>query len=161
MGQDSLRRLQMSIKQAVFQLNGEEYGLDITQVNTIEKDLEIIKADNLPKNIKGKVKIRGNELPVYSLRRKFGIPDAEADKNTRYLITNAGDVQIALEVDLVKGIKDFDQSDIFDVPEVIKSSDTSYLKSIAHSDEGLVLLLDSSMLMSGDEIKALEKSKSN
>lgn len=151
----------MSIKQAVFQLNGEEYGLDITQVNTIEKDLEIIKADNLPKNIKGKVKIRGNELPVYSLRRKFGIPDAEADKNTRYLITNAGDVQIALEVDLVKGIKDFDQSDIFDVPEVIKSSDTSYLKSIAHSDEGLVLLLDSSMLMSGDEIKALEKSKSN
>jgi len=161
MWQDSLRRLQMSIKQAVFQLNGEEYGLDITQVNTIEKDLEIIKADNLPKNIKGKVKIRGNELPVYSLRRKFGIPDAEADKNTRYLITNAGDVQIALEVDLVKGIKDFDQSDIFDVPEVIKSSDTSYLKSIAHSDEGLVLLLDSSMLMSGDEIKALEKSKSN
>ena len=151
----------MSIKQAVFQLNGEEYGLDITQVNTIEKDLEIIKADNLPKNIKGKVKIRGNELPVYSLRRKFGIPDAEADKNTRYLITNAGDVQIALEVDLVKGIKDFDQSDVFDVPEVIKSSDTSYLKSIAHSDEGLVLLLDSSMLMSGDEIKALEKSKSN
>lgn len=149
----------MSTKQAVFHLNGEEYGLDITQVNTIEKDLEIMKVENLPKNIKGKVKLRENELPVYSLRRKFGIPDAEADRNTRYLITNAGDVQIALEVDLVKGIKDFNQSDIFDVPEVIKSSDTSYLKSIAHSEEGLILLLDSNMLLSGDEIKALEKSK--
>ena len=40
------------LKLIIFKLGREEYGLDITQVNTIEKDLEIIKADNLPKNIK-------------------------------------------------------------------------------------------------------------
>jgi len=151
----------MSIKQAVFQINGEEYGLDITKVSTIEKDLEVVKAEKMPKNIKGKINLRGTEIPVFSLRRKFNLPDEEADKDTRYLITNAGDVQIALEVDLVKGIKDFDQSDVFDVPEVLKNSDTSYLKSIAYSDGELILLLDSNLLLSDDEVNALKMPKSN
>lgn len=150
----------MSTKQAVFQINGEDYGLDIEQINTIEKDLDIVKMANSPKNIKGKVNLRGNEIPVYSLKGKFGIPNENVDNNTRYLITNSGDLQIAIEVDSVKGIKDFDQSDLFDVPEVIKSSDTSYLKSIACMDGELVLLLDSNKLLDSDERKALETLKS-
>ena len=149
----------MSTKQAVFQLNGETYGLDIKQINTIEKDLEILKTENYPKNFIGKVNLRGNEIPVYSLRRKFGLADGKSDNNTRYLITDAKDMQIAVEVDSVKGIKDFEQSDLFDVPEVVKSSGTSYLKSIAYLDGELVLLLDSDMLINGDERKDKEKIK--
>jgi len=151
----------MSTKQAVFQLNEEDYGLDITQVSTIEKDLEVLSLKNAPKNVKGKVKLRGAELPVYSLRRKFGLPDKESDRNTRYLITNAGDMQIALEVDLVKGIKDVEQSDAFDVPEVVKSIDTSYLKFIACADGDLILVLDNNTLLDSAEKEALEKLKTN
>lgn len=147
----------MSTKHAVFQLNGEEYGLDITQINTIEKDLDIVNVPNLPENVIGKAKLRGNDIPVYSLRKKFGLPDKEPDTGTRYLITDTGDRQVALEVDLVKGIKDIDQSDIFDVPEVVKSSSTSYLKSIADTDGDLILIIDNNLLLDDDEIKALEK----
>ena len=43
----------MSIKQAVFCLDGEEYGLNITEVNTIEKDMDIKKIADLPDNVKG------------------------------------------------------------------------------------------------------------
>lgn len=147
----------MSTKQAVFRLNEEDYGLDITQVNTVEKDINVIKIANSPKNIKGKINLRGEEIPVISLRRKFGFQDKDPDKDTRYLITYVDGRYIALEVDQVKGIKDIEQSDIFDVPQVLKSVNTSYLKYIAKVDGDLILLLDSDRLLDIEEVKALEK----
>lgn len=146
----------MSKKQAVFLLNGEEYGLDITDVNTIEKDLVVNKLANSPHNVKGKVNLRGNDIPVYSLRRKFGLEDKHQDKNTRFLIIAVDEINIAVEVDQVKGILDFEASDILDVPPVIKSNNTSYIKSIANTDDGLILLLDKDSLIGKDEIKALQ-----
>lgn len=149
----------MNTKHAVFQLNNKDYGLDISQVNTVEKDMKILKMENAPKNIKGKINLRGEEIPVLSLRRKFGFSDKEADNETRYLITDVNGKHIALEVDQVKGINDIDQSVVFEVPQVVKSNNTSYLKSIAKIDGDLILLLDSSKLLDTDEVKALEKVK--
>lgn len=146
----------MSTKQAVFQLNGEEYGLDITDVSTVEKDMIIKKMANSPTNVKGKINLRGNEIPVYSLRKKFGIEDKKQDKNTRFLITNVNGMDIAFEVDHVKGILDLEPSDIFDLPHVIKCNDTSYIKSIANVGDGLILLLDSDFLLNNEEMKALQ-----
>lgn len=146
----------MSTKQAVFQLNGDEYGLDITEVNTVEKEMNIKEMANSPNNVKGKINIRGSEIPVYSLRRKFGFKDKEPDNNTRYLVTNVNGKDIAFEVDQVKGILDIEASDIFNVPLLIKCNKTSYIKSIAKIDGGLILLLDSNSLLDNEEMKALQ-----
>jgi purine-binding chemotaxis protein CheW len=151
-----LGRIFMSTKQAVFQLNGDEYGLIITDVSTVEKDMDIRKMTNSPSNVKGKINLRGREIPVYSFRRKFGIEEKEQDKNTRYLIIDVKGMDIAFEVDHMKGILDIESSDIFDVPPVIKCKDTSYIKSIANVDDGLILLLDSNYLLKEEEIKALK-----
>lgn len=147
----------MSTKQAVFQLNGEEYGLDIRDVNTVEKDIVIKKMTNSPSNIKGKINLRGNDIPVYSLRSKFGLGDKKQDKETRYLVTSVKGMDIAFEVDHVKGIIDLEASDIFDLPLVIKCNDTSYIKSIANVDDRLILLLDSDYLLGNEEINALQQ----
>ena len=45
----------MSSKYAVFEINGEEYGMDVIEVSTIEKGLSIKKMANSPDNVKGKV----------------------------------------------------------------------------------------------------------
>jgi len=154
-----LKEVQMNTKHAVFQLNEEDYGLDISEVNTVEKDVKLVKMENSPKNIKGKINLRGEDIPVLSLRRKFNFPDKEADNETRYLITNINGKNIALEVDQVKGIQDIDQSDVYEVPQVVKSNNTSYLKSIAKIDGDLILLLDNSKLLDTEEVQVLEKIK--
>ena len=146
----------MSTKQAVFILNGEEYGLDITDVNTIEKDLIVNKLANSPHNVKGKVNLRGKDIPVYSLRSKFGLEDKSQDKNTRFLIIDTDGINIALEVDQVKGILDIEALVVYDVSPVIVSKNTSYIKSIANASDGLILLLDKDSLIDKEEIKALK-----
>lgn len=146
----------MSTKHAVFQINGEEYGMDIRDVHTVEKDISIKRTANMPKNVKGKFDLRGDEIPVYSLRRKFGIQDKEQDKDTRFLITDVNGMDIAFEVDHVKGILDIESSDIFDLPQIIKCNNTSYIKSIANKGDGLILLLDSNFLLDTEEMKVLQ-----
>lgn len=148
----------MSTKQTVFRVNGEEYGLDIMDVSTVEKDLKIIKLFNTPvfKNVKGKTNLRGEEIPVYSLRRKFGYEDKEVDDETRYLITNVNGKNIAIEVDNVKGINDIQLSDIYEVPSIIKCNRTSYVKSIADVDDSLVVILDTNNILDKEETKALQ-----
>lgn len=146
----------MSIKQAVFQLNGEDYGLGITEVHTVEKDMSIYNMANTPKNVKGKLNLRGVDIPVYSLRRKFSLVDKKPDNDTRYLISSVNGLDIAFEVDNVQGILDIETSSIYDFPQVIKDNNTSYIKSIAHVDDRLILLLDSNQLLDREEIKALQ-----
>ena len=152
----------MSTKQTVFRLDGEEYGLDIMDVSTVEKDLEVTKLSNAPnnensylKNVKGKTNLRGEVMPVYSLRRKFGYEDKQADAETRYLITKANGKNIAFEVDNVKGIDDIQLWDIYEVPSIIKCNKTSYIKSIADMDGSLVIILDTSNILDEEETKAL------
>lgn len=151
----------LSTKQAVFQLNGEDYGLDIAEVSTVEKDVKIEAMNNSPKNVKGKIHLRGEEIPVYSLRRKFGFEEKQVDTDTRYLISMVKGKNIAFEVDHVKGIIDIEPSDIFDVPSVIKCNNTSYIKYIANINDSFVLLMDSSKLLDDEEIKALETKVKN
>ncbi len=147
----------MSIKQAIFQLNGEDYGLDITDVNIIEKDISLIEIKNAPDNMKGKIDLRGKEIPVYNLRRKFGLEDKEPDLMTRFLIITIKGIDFALEVDHVSGIKDIDETHIYKVPSIIESNNTSYIKNIANIGEGLILILDSSLLIDQKELKAMKE----
>ena len=157
----------LSTKQTNFQLNGEDYGMDIATVSTVEKDLKIKKIvsssnkdvskneDSL-KNIKGKVDLRGEEIPVYSLRSKFGFPEKEVDLDTRYLVTNVDGKNIAFEVDHVKGISDIEDTNIYKVPSIIKNKETFYIKSLADLAGELVIILDSSKILNDEEKKVLQ-----
>jgi purine-binding chemotaxis protein CheW len=78
-----------STKQAIFMLGDEEYGMDIMDVNIIEKVIPIEPVAAFPNNLKGIVRLRGDIIPVYSLRRKFGMEDAPVDADTRFIIADS------------------------------------------------------------------------
>ncbi|NLY48481.1 MAG: chemotaxis protein CheW [Clostridiales bacterium] len=150
----------MSSKYAVFTINDEEYGMDVIEVSTIEKGLAIKKMENAPENVKGKTDLRGDEIPVYSLRKRMGFEDRNPDKDTRFLIVNSKGINIAVEIDRMTGIVDVEDKDIHDVPKVAKNGGNSYIKSIANMGEGrLILILDGGSLLTDDELAALRPKK--
>ncbi len=149
-----------STKQAIFSLGDEEYGFDIMDVNIIEKVIPIEPVANAPKNLKGIIKLRGDVIPVYSLRRKFGMTDADSDEDTRFIITTSNDIQIAYEVDKMKEIVQFEQEQLYAVPSILESKDTTYMKSVTNVDDRLIVVLNHDGILSEEEqskIKALVK----
>jgi purine-binding chemotaxis protein CheW len=59
-----------------FVLNGEEYGVDVMKVREIICMTDITKTGNAPPQVEGMINLRGNIIPVISLRKCFGIPDS-------------------------------------------------------------------------------------
>lgn len=149
-----------STKQAIFKLGEESYGLDIMNINSIEKPVPIEKAANAPANMKGMIILRGDKLPVYSLRKKFRLKEKEADEDTRLVVTNSNGITIAYEVDKMEEIVAFEEEQILDVPPLVKNKDTSYIKAVTKSNDHLLILMELDGILSEEEqskIKAMLK----
>ena len=141
----------LSSKQALFIIGEEEYGLDIVDIMTIEKLIVIEPAANLTKNIKGTINLRGDVIPVYSLRSKFGLEEIPSNSKTRLVITNSNDMEIAYEVDQVRGITNLEQEQVNEIPSIIQSQNTGYIKQVANVDGRLIVLLDHDGILSEED----------
>jgi purine-binding chemotaxis protein CheW len=120
-------------------------------VNIVEKVITVEPVAGFPKNLKGIIKLRGEVIPVYSLRRKFGLEDIPADENTRYIITASNGLQVAYEVDSMTEIAQFEPDQLFGVPSIVDSADTSYLKTITNFRGKLVIILNHDGILSEEE----------
>lgn len=140
------------IKPIIFKLDKESYGIDISLVNAIEPSLQTVRIPNAPSHIKGIINLRGDIIPVFSLRSKFNIKEsAENSAEKKIIVTNIKGMPIALEVDMVSEIQTIDKTNITDVPAIVKSYDTLYIKSIAKIDQDIVIILNTEKLMSDEE----------
>lgn len=144
-------------KHVIFKLGNEEFGMAILYVKAIEKIMEISPVPNAPSYIEGLINLRGDVIPVYSLRRKFNLPDKVADENTKLIVTKSNGISIAFEVDFVNEIVEISEDKIHDAPKIVKSEQTAYINAVADVDKRLVILLNLDGILSEMEKNALEK----
>jgi len=138
-------------KQAIFTLGEEEYSFDIMDVNIIEKVIPVEPVEDFPANFKGVIRLRGDIIPVYSLRRKFGLEEVEADENTRFVITTSNDIMIGYEVDRMREIVQFEPEQLIEVPPLVQSKDTSYMKCVTNIHDKLVIALNHDGILTEEE----------
>jgi Chemotaxis signal transduction protein len=138
-------------KQAIFMLGEEEYGFDIMDVNTLEKIIPIDPVEGFSHNLKGTIQLRGDIIPVCSLRRKFGLEDIPSDSDTRFIVTTSNGIQVAYEVDRMKEIIPVEDDQVFETPFILKTKDTSYIKAVTKVDNRIILVLDYDGILSEEE----------
>lgn len=143
------------LKPVVFEVGGEIFGVDINLVQSIEKQVNVVPVPNSMTYINGIINLRGEVVPVYSLKKKFDIKDENKSENT--IIISVGDVKIALEVDEVMEISEIDPDKIRKMPVLAKTSDSMYLDRVAQIDNKLVILLDVERLLSESEEQSVKK----
>jgi purine-binding chemotaxis protein CheW len=144
-------------KQVIFKLEDEEYGLDIMNVNAIEKHTNVVRVPNASKFIQGIINLRGDVIPVYSLRTKFGLPQKKASDETKLIITKSNNMLIAFEVDSVAEILEIDNKNITIAPSIVKTIDTAYIDKVANLDGRMIILLDLGGILSDNEKESIEK----
>lgn len=143
-------------KQVIFTLGGEEFGLDIMLVNAIEKYTDFTPIPNAPSYIRGIINLRGEVIPVFSLRTKFGLADKEMDDNTKLIITKSNGIFLAYEVDMVKEILEIPAENISDTPVIVKSIQTSYIQCVANINGRMILLLNHDGILSVKEQESIQ-----
>lgn len=144
-------------KQVIFILGDEEYGLDIMLVNAIEKYTDFVPIPNAPSYIRGIINLRGDVIPVYSLRRKFGLAEKEMDDNTKLIVTKSNGILMAYEVDAVKEIIEIPAENLIETPPIVKSIQTSYIQCVANLSGRMIVLLDHNGILSLSEQESIQE----
>ena len=143
-------------KQVVFKLGQEEYGLDILIVNAIETYSGVVPVPNAPDYILGMLNLRGEVIPVFSLRVKFGLPEATLD-HEQLIITRTKDMVVGFKVDAVCGIVEFAAKEISEVPLIVRSDRTKYAKFVANKDGKMIVLLDHEGILDAKEKGSIQE----
>ncbi|MCR4435484.1 MAG: chemotaxis protein CheW [Clostridiales bacterium] len=141
----------------IFNLNGEDFGVEITQVKEIIKPMEIFKVPDTPEFIEGLINLRGKVHTIFNLRRRLGLPVKEFDDGTKIIIVSVNSMLVGFIVDEVNEIVRVGEEHIEGTPEAITSLNKRYLSGVAKIGERIVLLLDLSNVLSFKEQEELKQ----
>ncbi|MEE4355984.1 MAG: chemotaxis protein CheW [Desulfococcaceae bacterium] len=156
----SLARQSMDEVQLVtFNIAGEEYGIPIMQVQEINRASDITAVPRAPEFIDGMTNLRGNVIPVISIRNLFDLEDTEVSDRTRIIIVDIGGSKTGLRVDGVNEVLRLSRQDIEVTPHVVTSAGANaFLEGVCKIDEGrrIVMLLNVEKILNENELQALE-----
>jgi purine-binding chemotaxis protein CheW len=125
-----------------FQLGDEEFGVDILRVQEINRMLDITRLPDAPSYVEGVINLRGSVVPIVDLRKRFGLPQKENDKNTRIIVVEIFGKIIGFVVDGVNEVLRIPANITEAPPSLVGSSDQHYITGVGKLDDRLLLLLD-------------------
>ncbi len=143
-----------------FILNNEEFGVDILKVQEIIKMVELTRVPNAPDFVEGVINLRGRIVPVIDLRKRFGLPSGEVDKNTRIVIASVNDLVVGFLVDKVREVLRVPKSVIEPPPDLTTSIHTDYITGVAKLEDRLLIILDLERILMASEKQELTQVKS-
>ncbi len=133
----------------VFRLGDEEYGIDIHKITTIiEKDMNIARVPKLPPFLKGVINLRGEIVPIISLRLKFDMSEDVFDAETRIIIVKMDEISAGLIVDSVAEVMELDEESTESISNIAANLSVDYITGVGKADGRIITLLNLENLVS-------------
>ncbi len=140
----------------VFRLGKEEYGVNIMQVKEIVTYKEPTKVPNTPDFIEGIINLRGQIIPIVSLKKRFNISGESINDETRIIVMNLDSKQVGFIVDAASEVRTISEEDIENAPDIVAGIERKYITGIGKIGEKILILLDLDKLFSKEEKESLE-----
>lgn len=148
-GEDSGSEL---IQLVSFNLEKEEYGINVLMVREIIRMLSITRVPNTPAYVEGVINLRGKVIPIISLRKKFDLMEAEYDKRTRIMVMEVVGEMMGFIVDEVSEVIRISEKEIQPPPPVVAGGvEHECMAGVINQADRLLVLLDLEKMFSADE----------
>jgi len=135
----------------IYQLAGEQFGVDIAAVESIIKMQEIAAVPQVPEFVEGVTNLRGEVLPVIDLRKRFEIPAADDSEEERIVVVEIDGQNVGMIVDAVTEVLTLDEDAIEAPSALVIGSSVDFITGIAKVEEQLVTIIDLRMVLLSDE----------
>lgn len=149
---DNTKRIDDVNQYIVIAMGDEQFGIDIRYIDNIVKIQHITRVPNVAPYIKGVINLRGEVLPVMSLRLKMGLENDVETKASRIIILRMEQLgMLGIMVDEVKEVLTLGDGDM----EKASGSDgkedrDAFVFAVGKYGESLVSLLDLNTVVSFD-----------
>lgn len=133
-----------------FRLGDEIYGVNVMQIREVLRYTEITPVPGAPYFVLGIINLRGNVVTVIDTRTRFGMPQAEADNNTRIVIVEVDKQVIGMQVDSVAEVTYLKESEIEKAPSVGNEETSKFITGVCNKNGELLILIElERMIVSG------------
>ncbi len=140
-----------------FKIGPEEFGIDILQVQEINKVTSVTKIPNSPSFIEGVLNLRGRVIPIIDLRLRLNLEKIAHTSNTRIIVVNVRSRTVGFIVDAVSEVLRIPDSIIEEPPLLITGINTEFISSVVKMEDRILILIDLEKIISLDNYNNVEK----
>ena len=131
----------------LFEVAGTTYALRSDDILQLEMIGRITPVPNAPAFVEGVASVRGQVIPVLSLRARFGLAPAPHDVRSRMIVVRVGERTVGLLADSAREFATIPGETIIPPPQGVTGTSGPYLRGLAQLGERLVLVLDVAELL--------------
>ena len=133
----------------LFRIDNRRFGIDLDSAERTVHAVEVTPLAGAPDAILGIINVHGTIVPVFNLRRRFGINEREVDITDQFLLARRGERTVALVADAVLGIAEF-------VPAEGEARNSGTITGMVELEDGAAEIHDVMTLLSADDDQMLE-----
>lgn len=131
-------------------LSDEIFGLPVQMVHEIIDPMPITSVPNAPSHAPGLINVRGSVVPLFGLRDRLRIPEADISPTARIVVIetehDGASMRLAILADAVDEVIDVDLSSLEPVPDLGAPWPEHYVSGVLRHASSLVVLLNTSNL---------------
>lgn len=132
-----------TVQYIVVNIGNEQYGINIQYIDNIVRNQRITRVPKAQTYFKGVINLRGEIIPVMSVRLKLGLEDDNFTDKTRIIIVKVDSASVGVIVDQVKEVVTLGTDDIEKVTRTANDDAAAgYINAIGKSNDELISLLD-------------------
>jgi purine-binding chemotaxis protein CheW len=142
----------------VFCLDESRYALPLAAVDRILRAVHITPLPRAPGIVLGAIDVQGRVLPVFNIRRRFGLPERAVDPADHFLIAHTALRTVVLVIDTAQGVFEHAAAAVTETASIAR--DLEHIRGVIQLDDGLVLIHDLEHFLSPDEARVLDEAMS-
>ena len=139
------------VQYIVVSIGNEQYGLDISYVDNIVRMCKITRVPKAPFHYIGIINLRGEVVPLMSLRRKMKLDDDEFTDMSRIIILKTEEMGlVGVVVDEVKEVIALSEDEIDENAKTQSPEKDNFISGIGKNEGELISILEISSIF--DEV---------
>jgi len=142
----------------VFNIGGEEFGVEIMNVQEIIRITNITKIPQAPHYVRGIINLRGKIVVVINLHDIMGTDSKEQDEDTRIIVVEMGDNVVGFIVDSATEVLRLPKNSVEPAPAIIANRvNTEYVRGVGKIEDRLLILLNLQKILSESELGSINR----
>ena len=137
----------------VVRIGSEQYGIDISYVDNIVRMQQITRVPKAQSYFKGIINLRGEVVPVMSIRTRMDLEADEFTNLTRIIILKMNSQStLGVIVDEVKEVVYLSEDDIDRNAQDMKDMKSQFINGIGKDNDRLISLLEINSIIEESEV---------
>lgn len=139
------------MKILVFDLNGEQYAMDILDVERILAYTNPTDVPDSPDFVDGVINYDNGVIPILNLNKKFKFKNKSISKKNKIIVIKRKENQYGIIVDNVSEVIGVEDDSFEKLPDITVNISKNYIKGLFKIDDKITILLNIEKILSKDE----------